>query len=42
MTELNNLEQQGVIRKITDYTDWVNSIVFVKCKHNTIRVCLDP
>ena len=41
-TELDNLEQQGVIRKVTEYTDWVNSIVLVKRKNNTIRVCLDP
>ena len=41
-TELDNLEQQGVIRKVTEYTDWVNSIVLVKRNNNTIRVCLDP
>ena len=40
--ELDTLEQQGVIKKITQYTDWVNSIVLVKRKNNTIRVCLDP
>ena len=35
-TELDNLEQQGVIKKVTEYTDWVNSIVLVKRKNNTI------
>ena len=41
-TELDNLQQQGVIKKVTEYTDWVNSIVLVKRKNNTILVCLDP
>ena len=41
-SELDNIEQQGVIRKVTQYTDWVNDIVLVKRKNNTIRVCLDP
>ena len=41
-SELDNLVQQGVIRKVTQYTDWVNAIVLVKRKNNTIRVCLDP
>ena len=41
-TELDNIEQQGVIREVAEYTDWVNSIVLVKRKNNTIRVCLDP
>ena len=41
-SELDNLEQQGVIRKVTQYTDWVNSIVLVTRKNNTIRGCLDP
>ena len=41
-SELDNLEQQGNIRKVTQYTDWVNGSVLVKRKNNTIRVCLDP
>ena len=41
-TEFNDLEQQGVIKKVTEYIDWMNSIVLVKRKNNTIRVCLDP
>ena len=41
-SELDNLEQQGVIRKVTQYTAWVNGIVLIKRKNNTIRVCLDP
>ena len=39
---VRRLEQQGVIRKVTQYTDWVNGIVLVKRKNNTICVCLDP
>ena len=36
-TELDTLEQQRVIRKVTEYTEWVNSIVLVKRKNNTIH-----
>ena len=35
-TELDNLEQQGVIKKVTEFTDWMNFIVLVKRKNNTI------
>ena len=31
-TDLDDLEQQGVIKKVTEYSDWVNSIVLVKRK----------
>ena len=34
--------QLGVIRKVIQYTDWVNGIVLVKHKNNTICDCLDP
>ncbi|XP_062541083.1 uncharacterized protein K02A2.6-like [Armigeres subalbatus] len=38
---LNDMEQQGVICKQEDNTDWVSNIVLVK-RNNKIRVCLDP
>ncbi|XP_062699497.1 uncharacterized protein K02A2.6-like [Aedes albopictus] len=38
---LNEMEQQGVIVKEEDNTDWVSNLVLVK-RNNKIRVCLDP
>ena len=41
--ELEDMEKQGVIRKVDSPTDWVNSTVIVE-KPNTgkLRICLDP
>ncbi|KAK7933488.1 hypothetical protein WMY93_004384 [Mugilogobius chulae] len=41
--ELNRMTQMGVIERVEEPTDWVNSITCVK-KRNTseLRVCLDP
>lgn len=41
-TELDRMEKQSVITKVHEPTDWVNSIVIVKKKNDSIRVCLDP
>ena len=35
--ELDSMEQLGVIHKVTQPTDWVNSIA-----HGRLRICLDP
>ncbi len=40
--ELESMEQQGVIRRITEHTDWCSSITYSVKKNNTLRICLDP
>ena len=41
--ELQRLERGGIIAKVTEPTDWVNSIVVVeKPKTGDLRICLDP
>ena len=39
--KLKQMEKQGVIQKITEPTDWINSMVAVR-KPNKLRICLDP
>lgn len=41
-SELLRMENIGVIEKVTKPTDWVNPIVIVPKKDNSIRLCLDP
>ena len=36
------MEQKGVIKKMTEPTDWVRSIVISRRKNGKLRVCLDP
>ena len=40
--ELDAMEQQGVIRKVTEPTEWVSSLVYSKKKDGSLRICLDP
>ena len=40
--ELDKMENQGVIKQITEATEWVNSITYVTKKDGNIRICLDP
>ena len=41
--ELDRMESQGVISKVTQPTEWVNSMVIVEKPNNKgIRICLDP
>ena len=40
--ELQRMVKQGVIEKITQPTDWVNSMVVVKKPNGKLRICLDP
>lgn len=41
--ELDNMESNGIICKVTEPTDWVNALVVVeKPKTGKLRVCLDP
>ena len=36
--ELDNLEAQGIIAKVTEPTDWVNSLVCVTKSNGTLRL----
>ncbi len=41
--ELESMERQGVIVKVTEPTEWVNSMVVAeKPRTGQLRVCLDP
>ena len=41
--ELDRMESLGVISKVTEATDWVNSMVIVEKPNNKgLRICLDP
>lgn len=39
---LIQLEEKGVIKKVSKPTDWVSSLVIVPKSNDDIRVCLDP
>ena len=41
-TELDKMEELGVITKVSAPTDWVSSIVFSRKSNNKLRICLDP
>lgn len=40
--ELDLLEEQRIIEKVTEPTDWVNSMVVVRKKNGRVRICIDP
>ncbi len=40
--ELDALEAQGIITKVSEPTDWVNSLVCVTKPNGSLRLCLDP
>ena len=40
--ELDDMELKGVIKMMTEPTDWVSSIVVSRRKNGKLRVCLDP
>ena len=40
--ELDRMEKMGVIQKVHEPTDWVNSMVLVEKKSGKLRICLDP
>ena len=40
--ELDALVEQGIITKVDEPTDWVNSLVCVTKASGTLRLCLDP
>ena len=39
---LQEMEETGVIRKITKHTDWCSSLVYSTKKDGNLRICLDP
>ena len=40
--ELKTMESQGIIRKVSESTEWVSSIVYIRKKNGKLRLCLDP
>ena len=41
-TELDRMENLGVIEKVVEPTEWVNSLVVVEKNNGKVGVCLDP
>ena len=41
-TELDRMETLGVIKPVSEPTDWVNSMTIVRKPDGAVRVCLDP
>lgn len=41
-TELERMEQLGVIEKVQEPTEWVNSMVTVIKPNGKLRICIDP
>ena len=39
--ELDDMEKRGVIRKVEEPTDWVNSMLIIEKAHGSFRFCLD-
>ena len=40
--ELDELEQKGIVARVDEPTDWVNSLVCVTKSNGALRLCLDP
>ena len=39
---LDQMEADGVIRKVTEYTEWCSSLAYSKKKDGSLRICIDP
>ncbi|XP_063953999.1 uncharacterized protein K02A2.6-like [Lytechinus pictus] len=39
---LDDMEKQGVIRRVTEPTDWVSSLAISRKANGQLRICLDP
>ena len=39
---LENHTKSGIISKVDNATDWVNSLVIIEKKDGSLRLCLDP
>ena len=42
LEEIEEMEKQGVIRGVTEPTDWVSSMVVSHKDNGRLRTCLDP
>ena len=40
--ELDSMEKEGIIVKLEEPTEWVNSLVIVEKPNGDLRLCLDP
>lgn len=40
--ELDSMEKTGVIRRVTEHSDWCSSLVYVTKTDGSLRICLDP
>ena len=40
--ELEKMESKGVIRKVSEHTDWCSSLAFSTKKDGSLRICIDP
>jgi len=40
--ELDHLEKSNIIKKVTEPTEWVNSMVAIRKKNGRVRICIDP
>ena len=40
--ELDSMEKEGIIVKVEEPTEWVNSLVIVEKPNGDLRLCLDP
>ena len=40
--DLHTMERHGVIKRIEEIADWVNSLVLVEKPDGSLRICLDP
>ena len=40
--ELDQMEETGVIKKVTEPTEWVSSLVYARKQSGKLRICLDP
>ena len=40
--ELKTMESQGIIRKVSEPTEWISSIVYIRKKNGKLCLCLDP
>ncbi len=36
------MEEMGVIKRVTEHTDWCSSLTYVTKKNGSLRICLDP
>ena len=40
--ELLRMKSEGIIRKQTEPTDWVNSMVVIPKPNGKVRICIEP